>query len=164
MRYTRHPETGNWENAEWDNNKFGPNQPGVTFSDGKTFDAIALKLELAPNNTAPLAPPPVDAGTVAGQPQQPMVPGSFAEQAMRFRANLLKLNERSLALFELPLDVMLTMVYRNATNDGLLGNGRMAIYAGVSQFQPDEATFAAWFDAYLLEIQRRRASTGGAEL
>lgn len=43
---TRHPKTGQWEEATWMDDYFGQHNYGVKFSDGKVFDERYHKLEV----------------------------------------------------------------------------------------------------------------------
>lgn len=149
VRYTRHPETAQWENAQWSLNQYGPGRPGVTFGDGKTFDVEASKIEHANANT----------GVPANEAQQPLQPLNLLKSDYEtFKQILVRLDEQSQALFELPLDVLLTMVHRHATQQGLEGAGKMGTYSGLAQFVPNKNTLNEWVFAYLSEIQRREAA------
>lgn len=45
LRMTKHPLTGEWEEAAWIDNHFGPHHYGVFFPDGSKIDPEAVPLE-----------------------------------------------------------------------------------------------------------------------
>lgn len=50
--WTKHPRTGEWEEAEWLDNFFAHHDYGVRFSDGEVFNPLNYELETsesAPN-------------------------------------------------------------------------------------------------------------------
>lgn len=45
-KITKHPMTGDWENADWLDNYFGSRGYGVRFPDGKVFNPEKINLEV----------------------------------------------------------------------------------------------------------------------
>lgn len=123
---------------------------------------------LQPQPAQPAVPPQPLVMNPATQPQ--IAPQLNDDQRVQtFKANLMQLDYECQQLFYLPLDVFMTMVHRNATNEEMAGNGRMRIFAGMSQFVPDYPTLGIWIDAYMNEVRRQKAivdarQAGGPEM
>lgn len=92
------------------------------------------------------------------------IQASRAQAEEAFKQDVIRLFNQCQLLYDMPLDVLLIMVMRNAVNHSLPGNGRMGVYGGISNFTPTPETFARWFAAYFEEIKRREAAAGPAEV
>lgn len=130
-----------------------PNTPLVQFPDGTVYTADSVQL----------------GGRVARTPAQPEQPPAAAPSLLNgdfnaFKSIIVSMDRQSKKLFDLPLDVLLTMIVRFANNRGLPANGRMGVYSGVALFVPDESTLDVWTEAYMLEVQRRLAEAGNPEM
>lgn len=51
VKLTKHPDTGEWENAQWLDDYYGRHNYGVRFPDGKTFDVRDWVLETKESKT-----------------------------------------------------------------------------------------------------------------
>jgi hypothetical protein len=49
-RKTKHPQTGEWEQATWWDDYFGKHHYGVEFSDGQVFNPEKIDLETSPHD------------------------------------------------------------------------------------------------------------------
>lgn len=140
MRYAMHPVNNSWQNAAWFDNAFGSGRPGIQFSDSSFYDVAANCIQFVP-----LEPT---------QPQQEDTQKQTSQDV--FKNGLLALERGCQELFELPLEVFLVMVRRNANLKELTGTGHMAVYGGVAQFTPDNQTLSTWIDGYMQEVEERR--------
>lgn len=146
-------------NAQWSvckvvENPTDTTMPLIEFPDGRRF--IHTDVELGGKVSSTSQP------TAESLPS-PAVVSPLLEDYKTFKDIVVRLNQNSIAMFQLPLDVLLTMMTRFATQSELEGSGKMANYGGVSIFVPDQQTFDKWLESYLLEIQRREVNTGQAE-
>lgn len=165
----KHPESNTWEIATIVVNPDEPNVPNVKFGDGRSFEANAVviggKVAQAADSLQPPAESAAQPATIVKEttPSSPIAPAGVPWDPQRFKKTLLRLETESQRLFGLPLDVLLSMIMRHATNNELPSAGHMRIFAGAAQFEPDFMTLSAWIDAYFEEIERRKAQTGDPE-
>lgn len=80
------------------------------------------------------------------------------EEAKKLPAEIAALNERVLDLLGLPLDVMLVMVFRAASMDGLVANGHMAQVGDHGQFIPTKETLTLWLNSYINRVVKAEAA------
>lgn len=157
--YALNPLNNRWEYADVVDNPDNKNMPLLKFSDGNHYAMSAIQ-----QTTNPAAIPTGEAANEPTPVFEKPAAISREEQIKNFKFLLTRLDSISLDLFNLPVDVIMQMIYRNAVNQELQGNGQMRIFAGQSQFVPDQETFGKWFDAYANEVEaRRRDSDGGPE-
>lgn len=122
-----------------------------------------------PPQPQPAAQQPMAPGTQGATPATTIHPLDDLARIDAFKRSVMQLNYECEQIFKLPLDAMLTMVYRHAVNTEQTGIGRMRIFEGMSQFVPDYPTLNMWFDAYLAEVQHQKKvaranAAGGAEM
>lgn len=65
-----------------------------------------------------------------------------------FKRDLVDLWSKSIELTGVPLDMILIMLFRNATNRGLVANGVMVNVGGQGSFVPDADTLTKWANSY----------------
>ncbi|UOF78674.1 hypothetical protein [Caudoviricetes sp.] len=65
-----------------------------------------------------------------------------------FKKDLLNVWAKSIEQVGLPLDMLLVMIFRNASNHGLIANGTMVSVGGQGSFVPDNATLDKWVTNY----------------
>ena len=74
------------------------------------------------------------------------------EAVKQLATDISELNERTLKLIGLPLDVMLVMVFRNSSQQGLVANGYMTQVGDHGQFIPTKETLKLWLDSYIARV------------
>lgn len=139
-----------WEVCKVVSNPNDANMPAIEFPDGSIYASNSVEIGGKVLATAP---------EVIPESEVPKVNENYAA----FQQILVNLNAQSERLFNLPLDVLLTMVYRWAMSAGLPGSGKMGVFGGTSQFVPDDNTMNDWVQAYLFEIQRREAENAAGD-
>jgi hypothetical protein len=147
----KHPSVGGqWQPSLVVPDPSDPSKILVKFPDGTLYDPAHLEIggQIAQN----LAP---GVETTAGETA---VVSPLNQDYEAFRRVLVDMNTKSRMLFQLPLNVLLIMVTRLATEREAEANGQMANYTGgLSMFVPDQATFDKWVENYLMEIQTRES-------
>ncbi len=125
------------------------NLPAQPINDG----VMAVPAPLQPAGQVPFPPQ-----SVAATPQPaPLNRDTLIEQ---FNLSLVRLWQQSAMLFDLPLDVIMEMVRRNAHHRAFPATGKVEVIAGVSQFTPTPETFAAWLKEYTAEVRRKEIEAG----
>lgn len=145
----KHPSAG----GQWQTTRVigHPEKTGgvlVEFPDGTKYEPDELEIG-GPVNTTGAAPAP------GNQPPNPAAGSPLNADYEAFKQIIVQLNGQSRRLFSMPLSVLMVMISRWAMERELEANGQMGSYNGVQTFVPDQDTFLAWVEAYLLEIQGR---------
>jgi hypothetical protein len=149
----KHPSiNGQWQPAMIAANPGDPSQLFVQFADGTAFSLNSVEL----------------GGPLAALTDEPAGETAAVSPLLQpyedFRQSLVKLNEMSRSLFQLPLNVLIIMVTRYANTQESEAHGVVATFGGdISTFVPDQPTFDKWLENYLLEIQRRETAGQSAE-
>lgn len=136
-----------WEMAVIETQPGNPSVLIVAFPDNARF--YAQTVEISPVAMANVQP---EQATPAAESLKP----DYAT----FRELLVNMDQKCQQIFDMPIDMLLIQIHRNAVQQELPGVGKMASVGGMSQFVPDGETLTAWTTSYLLRVQERERQAG----
>lgn len=150
---------GQWQMATVVANLSDPNTPLIQFGDGAQYLASFVQW------SQPVAPTAAVDGQVPGTGYTANVGtmDTLQPRYAQFRTDAVALYEAARDLFQMPLQSVITMAYRQAYRAELESHGTMAVIGNESVFVPDEPTFERWITSYLEEVQRREVEANGPE-
>jgi hypothetical protein len=155
---------GQWQMAKIVENPGDPTNYLVEFPDGSQYLATSVEMSaapVAPTTADPRYPDGVVPGT--GYAANIGTLDTLQPRYAEFRRIALELYSLSNILFQMPLQSVITMAYRQAYRGQLEANGKMDVIGNETIFVPDNPTFERWMTAYLEEVQRRESEHNGPE-
>lgn len=78
-----------------------------------------------------------------------------------FRRNLSQLWEDSIRITGMPVDTLLTQVFKNAAARGLESSGHMVNFGGGPAFVPSDETMNKWLNDFFQRLQEEVAEATG---
>lgn len=139
-------------------NPADPNGPIVQLADGTRyyFKDVQTSAAVAPTSV-------MDPQSPIGYAANIGTLDTLQPRYATFRDNIVDLYSVAQAMFQMPLQTVVTMAYNLAYTQQLNATGKMDVIGNQSIFVPDNPTFERWMTAYLEEVQRREASANGPE-
>lgn len=149
---------GQWQLATVLANPDNSADPIIQFGDNTRY--LASQVQVSGPVSATTADPRY-AGTTQAPPYGAI--SSLRPEYQEFQRQIVELFTLSMALFQMPLQSIITMAYRQAYRQQLEASGKMDVVSDQSMFVPDAITFQIWITSYLEEVQRREANANGPE-
>lgn len=138
-----HPSiNGTWQMSIIVEHPSNPEVVLVQFPDGTRYESKDVQYNAIAQPTA--------------EPEQTTaVTSPLDDNYQEFRLRLSGLNRDSKVMFGVPLGVLLVMSDRLAASTEAEASGHYGNYEGIKMFVPNDATFDAWLEDYLFNVQER---------